>query len=422
MGRVIEAVLPARLGRGFRQLLAASWVMQIGDGIALAAGPLLVASQTHDPLLVAMAPLLQQLPWLIFGLYAGALADRLDRKAMVVVANLCRAVVLAVLIGFLATGTVSIAVVLGAVFLLGIAETFADTTATTLLPMLVPKADLGVANSRLFAGFITINQLAGPPLGAAIFAVGMVWPFTAQLAMVLLAVLMALRITLPPHGRPAGERPNLRRDVAEGVRWLWHHDAVRTLAIVMVTFNITFGAAWSVLVLYATRHLGMSEVGFGLLTTTTAVGGLIATTAYGWLERHVRLGTLMKACLTLEVFVHLGLALANRPWMAFAIMLVFGAYAFVWGTLSQAVRQRAVPMEFQGRVSSVYLVAVFGGIVVGNFLGGLIARQWGLTAPFWFAFVGTGLFLVAIWRSLDLIAHADEAAQTQSSVEDEAAR
>ena len=108
----------------------------------------------------------------------------------------------------------------------------------------------------------------------------------------------------------------------------------------------------------------------------------------------------MRICLSLEVFAHLALALATKPWMGLAIMFVFGAYAFVWGTVSNTVRQRAVPMEFQGRVASVYLIGVFGGIVLGSAIGGLIAAQWGLTAPMWFGFVGTAIILALIWRQL----------------------
>jgi predicted MFS family arabinose efflux permease len=107
------------------------------------------------------------------------------------------------------------------------------------------------------------------------------------------------------------------------------------------------------------------------------------------------------------VFVHLAFALATKPWMGLTIMFVFGAYAFVWGTVAHTVRQRAVPMEFQGRVSSVYLIAVFGGMVIGSALGGLIARGWGITAPFWFSFVATAIILALIWRQLPRIAHAD---------------
>jgi hypothetical protein len=127
VGRLLEAVLPARMGTPFRWLVASSWVSNLGDGVAAAAGPLLVASLTSDPLLVALAALLQVLPWLLFGLHAGVLADRVDRRTLVVGVDLARAGVLAVLVLALATGDVGIAVVLGALFVLGTAEVFADT-------------------------------------------------------------------------------------------------------------------------------------------------------------------------------------------------------------------------------------------------------------------------------------------------------
>jgi predicted MFS family arabinose efflux permease len=142
------------------------------------------------------------------------------------------------------------------------------------------------------------------------------------------------------------------------------------------------------------------------------VGGLISTFSYGWLERRIPLAALMRTCLLLEVVMHLALALTTVGWLAILIMFVFGLYAFVWGTLSSAVRQRAVPTEFQGRVGSVYMVGVFGGIVIGQALGGVLADVWGLTAPFWFAFVGSGITLALVWRQLGHIAHADEATKT----------
>ena len=152
----------------------------------------------------------------------------------------------------------------------------------------------------------------------------------------------------------------------------------------------------------------MGEVGYGLLTTATAVGGIVGVSSYTWLERHIPLATLMRTCLLLEVLTHLSLALSTQGWEAIVVMLVFGSYAYVWLTVSQTVRQRAVPTEFQGRVSSVYMVGLFGGLLIGQALGGWIAEVWGLTAPFWFAFVGSGLTLALVWRQLAHIAHAGE--------------
>ncbi|MBX9244915.1 MFS transporter [Actinotalea ferrariae] len=406
MSRLVETVAPSRLGPGFRWLLASSWLSNLGDGIAIAAGPLLVASLTHDPLLVAAAATLQWLPPLLFGLWAGALSDRLDRRRIVVVVDLVRAGVLVLLTLALLTDVVSIALVLGALFLLGTAEVFADNSSQTLLPMLVARDDLAVGNARLQTGFITVNQLAGPPIGAALFAAGAVWPFGAQAVLVALGAVLISRIALPPHRREAATT-HLRHDIAEGFRWVRGHAAVRTLVLTIFTFNITFGAAWSVLVLYATQRLGLAEVGFGLLTTVMAVGGLIGTACYGWITRHVSLGDLMRIGLIIETLTHLALALTTSAAVAMPIFLVFGAHAFIWGTTSITVRQRAVPTALQGRVGSVNLVGVFGGLVIGSGIGGLLAQRWGVTAPFWFAFVGSAVFVVLIWRALRHIAHAD---------------
>jgi len=408
--RIVEAVAPGRLGTGFRWLLASSWTTNLGDGIALAAGPLLVASQTDQAFLVALAAMLQWAAPLVFGLYAGALTDRLNRKAIVVTVDAVRVVILVLFATMVLTGTVSIGLILGAMFLLGTAELFADNASATLLPMIVHRDDLAIGNSRLQAGFVTVNQLVGPPLGALLFAAGMAWPFVAQAVLVLFGIMLVARVALPAHGRDRDASTRLRTDIAEGFRWTMHNAAVRTLVLTIFTFNITFGAAWSVLVLYATRRLGLGEVGFGLITTMIALGGVVGTLSYGWLTRRVSLGNLMRIGLIIETFIHLALAMAMDPRIAMPVFFVFGAHAFVWGTTSVTVRQRAVPMELQGRVSSVHLVGVFGGLVVGSAIGGALAQQWGVAAPFWFAFAGSALFVVLIWRQLTHIAHTDETA------------
>jgi MFS family permease len=410
VSRLVETVFPRRLGTGFRWLVGSSWVTNLGDGVLIAAGPLLVASQTRDPLLVASAMIALQVPWLLIGLVAGALADRLDRRLVIMTANAVRGLVLAGLCGVIATGQVNIGLVIAAMLALGTAETFVDATAGTLTPMLVEKRDLGIANSRLMAGMITGNQLVGPAVGALLFSVGMVWPFVLTVACIAAGVVLVSRIGTPPGAVRGDVDTHVLQDIGDGLRWLMGNPPVRTLAVIIVVFNVTWAAPWSVLVLWALERVGIEEAGFGLLTTAAALGGLVATFSYGRLERLVPLATLMRAVLLAEVLFHLAMALTTSPWLAYPLMFFFGAYAFVWGTLSQAVRQRAVPTELQGRVGSVYMVCVMGGMLLGGLLGGLIARQWGLTAPWWFAFVGSGITLALVWRSLAQIAHADEAA------------
>jgi MFS family permease len=404
---IAETIAPARLGRSFRWLLSAAIVNNTGDGIALAAGPLLVASETRDPLLVSMALMCEYLPVLLFGVLGGAAADRFDRRRMVIVVNLIRSLVLIALVATIVSDSVNIAVVLGALFLLGTAETFADSASSTLLPGLVARDDLPIANSRMQGAFVLTNQLLTPPIGAFLFAAGMALPFATNAACFVLGALLVSRVVISTRTE-LRERSGLRSEMAEGIRWLVAHPPMRTLAITIFTFNVTFGAAWSVLVLYASDRLGMDEVGFGLLTTAIAVGGIVGIGSYGGLVRRFSLADIMRVGLLIETGTHLVLALTTSPTIALATMVVFGAHAFVWGTTSEVVRQRAVPNELLGRVGGVYRVAIVGGMVIGVPIGGLLARTYGITAPFWFGFVGSALLVTILWRQFDNIVHAGD--------------
>lgn len=409
-----EMIAPRRLGRDFRWLLASSWTSNLGDGIALAAAPLLIASLTSSPVLVAAGAMMQFLPWLLFGLLAGAVADHHDRRRLVMLANGLRAVIVSVLVVFLVTGQATVWMVLVTAFLYGTAEVFADSAGSTLLPMVVKPADLGIGNARMQAGYLVANQLAGPPLGAFLFALGSFWPFVLQVLCVALAVLLISRIArtpVPEH--PDAPRGTKVHAIREGLRWLRRNPPVRTLVVIILVFNVTWAAPWGVLVLYATDYLGMGPVGYGALTTASAIGGIIAVFSFGWLEKHVSFATLMRVCLSLEVLMHLGFALTTSPAVAFAIMFGFGLYAFVWGTISTTVRQRLVPMELQGRIASVNMVGVFGGLVIGQFIGGVLAQLYGPTAPWWFAFGGSAITLALVWRSISHIAAAKPVLQPE---------
>jgi predicted MFS family arabinose efflux permease len=386
-------------------LFAASWTTNIGDGIAVAAGPLLIAAQTHDPTLVAMALLVQRLPYLLIGLYVGVLADRLNRRRLVIVVNILRALVVGALAVIIATGRANVVVVLVTLFILGTAEVFADITKSTLLPMVVAKPDLGAANARIVSGFITANQLVGPPIGAFLFAVGMAVPFAAQAICMALGAVLISRIARTPPVK-VGEHSHLGRDLKEGLRWLWNHAPLRTLAITVLVFNLTFGAAWSMLVLIAIERLQVGEVGYGLMIAAGAVGGLLGAAAYGTLESRFSLADIMRVGLIVECLTHLILAITTIPWVGMTILFFFGAHNSIWGTTTTTIRQRAVPAEYQGRVSSLNQLGSYGGLVAGAALGGVIAGKWGVSGPFWFAFIGSAIILTLIWRELSHIADA----------------
>jgi len=408
MAFIANKIAPPRLGRDFRWLLSSSLVNNAGDGIVLAAGPLLVASQTHDPFLVSLALMFDYLPWMLFGLVGGVAADRFNRRLLVIGANIVRALVLGGLVVTIVTGTVNIALILGAILVLGTAEVFADSASSTLMPSIVARDDLAVGNARMQGAFIMVNQLVAPPIGAFLFAVGMALPFATNAAAFLLGAVLVSRISSGVGDIAAArsaERPHFVADLVEGVRWLAGHAAMRTLAITIFTFNVTFGAAMGVLVLYAAQRLHMDAVGFGLLTTAAAAGGVVATVSYVALTRRFSLGNIMRVGLLVETLTHLVLALTTVPIIALAIMFVSGIHGFTWGTTATTVRQRVVPNELLGRIGGVMRFAGYGGLVIGTPIGGLIAGQFGITAPFWFGFVGSAILVVLLWRQFAHIAH-----------------
>ena len=408
-------IAPERLGRNFPWIWSSSTVSNLGDGVVLAAGPLLVASITTEPIAVAMAMFAQRVPWFLFGLWAGAVVDRVDRRHLLIVVDIIRAAILLGLTATVALDLVNLPIIYVTMFLLGAAETLVDNAGGALLATAIPKEHLGQANARLFGAMMVMNQLVGPPAGALLFVAGAVYPFSVNALCFVAAAALIAKVQLEPRRTEAAVRSPVRREVMEGLKWLWTHAAVRTLAIMITAFNITFGAAFSIWVLYAKQRLGLDEFGFGLLLAAMAVGGLIGSVIFGPLEKRFTYATLLRAGLILETMTYLILALNRSPYLAGAVMVTFGAHAVIWGTTSTTVRQKSVPEALLGRVTSVYLIGGLGVLALGALIGGAIAHRWGVVAPFWFAFVGSVIILIATWRSIGYVAREAEIAESPTT-------
>ena len=394
-----SVLLPTELGTDFRKIWPAAAISNLGDGALLAAGPLLVASITTEPAAVGAAVFVQQLPWLLFALFSGALADRLDRRLMVVAADIFRAVVMGALALAVLLDTSPLWAVYVTLFLLGSAETLADNASSALLVTAVPKEHLGLANARLFATGTLLNQLGGPPIGALLFAVGASVPLALNAVTFAAAAVLMSRVSVRPVPSDAA-RTALWSDVHEGIQWVWNHSGVRTLAWTILVMNITFMAAFATWVLYAKERLGLTDTRYGLLVSVGAIGAIAGTPVYRLLEPRFGSLTLLRAGLVIETAVHLILALTTSPWVVAATMVVFGVHAVVWGTVSTTARQLATPDALLGRVNSVYLLASVGGAALGSLLGGVLAQRFGLVAPFATAFVGMVVMTTAAWRPL----------------------
>ena len=379
----------AGLGSEYRKLWAASAVSNLGDGITLVAGPLLAASLTRDPALVAGLTVAQQLPWLLFSLLSGALVDRLDRRLTMGIVDLSRCV----LVGFLGLavlgGWESLPLMYVVFFLIGTAETLFANASLAIMPSIVPKEQLEKANGRLFAAELATNQFAGGPIGGALFAVAAALPFLLDAGTFAASAALVLAL----RGRFRVERPegsaatSLTTEIGEGVGWLLRHRLLLTLGVMLGAGNLVFSATFSILVLFAQDVLGLGSLGYGLLITAAGAGGFLGSLLAGRVSARLGTGRTLFLVVLVQGPAFAVIALSGNPLVVAAMIAVDGFAAFTWNVLTFALRQTLIPDRLLGRVTSVYRLVGVGGGAVGALIGGLLAREFGLSAPFWFAAV-----------------------------------
>ncbi|MFI6846748.1 MFS transporter [Kitasatospora sp. NBC_00085] len=404
--------MAAFLKGDYARLWLASGMSSLGDGVTVAAGPLLMATISRNPAVVAGAVFAQQLPWLLFSLFSGVFVDRVDRRLVVGAVSVLRAVVMTVLAVLVWRGWASIPAVYAAVFLLGVGATLADNAGQALLPSVVSSEELPKANAWLSGIRMVCNQFAGPPLGGWMFVFAAALPFGTDAACFVLAAVLVLSLRpRPSHSHsPGGDaaepapdatpaaRGTVWQEIAEGLRWLWQHKAMRMLAVTMGLMNLTYGGIFAVYVLWARERLGLTGAGYGLLLAVSAVGGVIGTVSVSGLEARFGSAALLRAGLLIETLSHLVLAVTRAPWIAALTLVFFGAHATIWGVVGVTLRQRVTPSEMLGRINSVYMLFSMGGAAIGSLLGGVIARSFGITAPFWVGFVAMTVMTALVWR------------------------
>lgn len=371
--------------RAFPLLWAGSSAANLGDGVVRAAAPLLAASLTRDPALVSGIVVAWFLPWVLIGVPAGLAADRLDRRTLMVVGNLLRVLALGGLAVALATDTASLVLLYVVVLLLGTSETVVDTASLTMLPRIVPADRIDAANGRLYTTQATFDELVGPPLGSFIFAASAVGAFVTGSAAYLLAA--ALFLLLPRvHPLDLGApRERIPVALATGFRWFRRSRVLQVCAIAASTYNFAHFTAFGVLVLLAQERLGLDAVGYGVLLASAAVGGIPGGLLAPTLVRRLGPGRALLISNLLPGLGFLALALTTSAVLA-AVAILLSSFCSALGNVVQiGLRQRIVPNALLGRVTSFYRLIGLGAIPLGGLAGGLIAREFGLTAPYWVA-------------------------------------
>ncbi|WP_435644226.1 MFS transporter [Streptomyces sp. H49] len=387
----------ADLGRPFRWLWASTAASNAGDGITRTLLPLLVVARHPDPAAVAGLTTVNMLPWLLFALPAGVLADRVDRRRIVLVSNVVRGAALLGAALVLATDR-PLPLLYALAFLLGVAETLADTAAPAMLPRLVEARHLERANGRLSAAQILLNEMIGPPVAgllagltaAAALATGGTLYALAALLLLGLAPLAGAR----PAPAPPGARAGVLRDIRQGLRFVLGHRTLRRTLAASALYGLVFSATFSMLVLLSERTLRLGETGYGLLLAAGSVGAV----AGSWLAPRAadRLPTVRLARWSLAgsgaAYVILGLV--RRPELTALALAVNGVFMMGWNIPVMSLRQRLTPEDLQGRVMSVSRLCSWGSMPVGATLGGLLAAA--LSVPAVFVVCGGVLVLGAL--------------------------
>jgi MFS family permease len=397
-------VTEGRLGTGYVKLWASRTLSNLGDGISLAAMPLLAASLTHDPAVFAGVTVAGRLPWLLVSLAAGSAADAFDRKRLVAYVDIGRFVLSALLGLGVLQGWLEISHLYVAAFALGTGEVFADIAAQVLMPAIVEPSQLERANGRLFGAEIVANQFTGPPLGSWMFVSVAAAPFLVDGATFLIGALLVLWIPMPRTNLGCAQTRRERTRISEGVRFLWEDRLIRALALLGSVMNALWTAGFAIFGLYALQVLEVSEAAFGLLLTSSGVGYAAGSfSAARAIRRLSRSRSLIAATLS-EAILFALLAAWPHAIVAGVGLAAFGYFSALWDVTAVSLRQAVAPDELLGRVNGAYRFIQWGAMPIGGLLGGVIGAAFGLRLPWT---LGAILLTFALAMSLRPLALAD---------------
>ncbi|MEI7546567.1 MAG: MFS transporter [Actinomycetota bacterium] len=371
------------IGRPFQLLWWAVVVSSTGDGMFITAFPLLAVTLTGDPLLIAGVTIAARAPWLLFSMITGAIADRMDRRRLMVGADVVRVVIVGAFGITIALDAANIWMLYGCAFLLGIGETLHVNAGQAILPAMVVPGELMEANARFASGQIATAQFIGPPLGALMFNAAAALPFLADAvsfagSAALLAATPDVHAVEPPTTR-------LRDDVRDALVYIWHHRPLRRLTEMLTLINFFSFSASSLLVLYTKQRLHSGTVVYTALLFGAAAGTVLSR----WFVTRMwkRLGTVrtMRVSFWLWATALTGLAFTTSPLMAIAMYVLLGVGNGLWLVVNTTVRQRMTPRALMGRMNAVHRTVSWGVVPFGAAFGGWLAKLFGLRAPFFVA-------------------------------------
>ncbi|MFF4752966.1 MFS transporter [Streptomyces sp. NPDC002514] len=374
-------ITPAWRG-GFGRLWTAAVVSRFGDALRTSALPLLAVRLTDDPLVIASVTACGYVPWLLFGLLGGAVADRVDQRRAMWAVDTVRGLLVAAFALAVGLGHASVPLLLVLAFALTTLQTLFDNAATALLPSLVERGALGGANARLMTGQQIAGGLLAGPFVPLLLVAGVFVPFTADAGtfLVAAALVASLRIR-PPRREPRPAGSTLRAEIGAGLRVLWRDPALRATCVATLLCNIGMGALIATLVLHVTRWLHAGSGGYAAAMTAYSVGSITG----GFLAQRVARRTGRAGALLVAGGVQTASLLLIGSVRHLAALLVgmalLGAMTMLWNVNQVTLMQQRSPESMTGRIAAAFRTASTSGAPLGALLGGIAAEVLGLNGP-----------------------------------------
>ncbi len=370
------------LPKSYWRLFTSSTVSNLGDGMVVAAGPLLALQLTNDSRLIAAVTFAAMLPWLVLSLPAGVYLDRYDRQKIMYRANLVRGLVFTLIAVSAANDTLNIYLLIAASAVAGVCELFFDMSSQAILPAIVDEGSLELANSRLYISQIISNGFIGLPLGAWIFVIAISAPFAVNAVALVIAAILIRSIKVKNTAIIEQTKAPFSSELKQGLIWLWKHDLLRTLAIMLGIANMCGMFAHAVFVKFVRDELGLGARGFGILLAAISIGSILGGLVGESVSK--RLGSTVALITAYVIFGLSDLIPGIFPqiWAVAISGVVMSIAGTIWNVITVSMRQRLIPPELFGRVNSVYRFIGTGTTAIGALIGGQIAYNFGLRATY----------------------------------------
>lgn len=395
------------LGKSFDRLFQSTLASHISDGLLAASGPLLAATLTRDPILIAGIAALNMLPWLLFGIPIGGIVDRINRRQAMVFSAIVKLGSAAAIAIAISAGVMSIWVLYVAIFLIGIADVVADTAMQSMLPQLLKSHQIETANSRFNIAQTILGNFIGTPIGGLLYALAIWIPFAAN--SLGYAVAAALLIFIPIKVRAEWDNAMVRaeevktkfsEDIKFGIQFLLKHKVMLRLVITTAIIAFCFNASTATFILFLLEVMGMPEEWFGFILAIEGIAAILGSVHAPVLSRRfgrsrVLAWALIGSCLAVGLS-----GFAPNLFALIPLMLAFQYLIAVWNILLMSTYHELIPNHLFGRIHGTRRTLVWGIMPIGSLIGGAVASV-DLRAPFLITLtLGLGLAVFS-WKFIN---------------------